>query len=336
VRGRYKTEAEDFLVEEIPAYEPSGTGDHVWLWVEKWSLSTLDLLADLAHALGQDERSFGIAGLKDAQARSRQWISIEHVDPQRCEGLRGERFAVLQVSRHGNKLRMGHLRGNRFVVVLRGTQPGDLDKVRTNLDEMARLGVPNYFGEQRFGKRGANLEKGLSILLGNDRQAARRMPRRVFGLVVSAVQSEIFNRVVMARLPTLGTLLPGDLAFLHKNGACFPITAAGGQEQARADAFELSPTGPMPGPRMPLPAGEPQAIEAEALAALQLEPRHFADLPFGMCSGERRPLRVAVSETAAAMTGQGLQLAFALPRGSFATSVLRELLVDTIWFAERG
>jgi len=331
VRGRYKTEAEDFLVEEIPAYEPCGTGDHVWLWVEKWSLSTLDLLTDLAHALGQDERSFGIAGLKDAQARSRQWISIEHVDPQRCEGLRGERFAVLQVRRHGNKLRMGHLRGNRFVVVLRGTQPGDLDKVRTNLLELARLGVPNYFGEQRFGKRGANLQKGLDVLRGNARAYAAKMPRRVFGLVLSAVQSEVFNRVIAARVAALDTLVRGDLAFLHKNGSVFPVVDPQ-HEQRRATAFEISPSGPMPGPEMLQPSGEALAIETQALAELDVPAAAFTGLPFRLAHGERRPLRVPVTEPTAVEVPHGLQVSFALPRGSYATSVLRELLEETIWF----
>jgi tRNA pseudouridine13 synthase len=331
VRGRYKTTAKDFLVEEVPAYAPCGTGDHVWLWVEKTSLSTLDLLGELARALDRDERSFGIAGLKDAQAKSRQWVSIEHGDVARCEGLRGERFAVLQVSRHGNKLRMGHLRGNRFVVLLRGTSAGDGDKVRSNLAELARLGVPNYFGEQRFGKRGANLQKGLDVLRGNARGFASAMPRRVFGLVLSAVQSEVFNRVVAARVRELERLRTGDLAFLHKNGSVFPVVDAK-KEQPRADAFEISPSGPMPGPEMLQPSGEALAIETEALAALEVPAAAFAGLPFGLARGERRPLRVPVADPLVEQAPEGLRLSFALPRGAYATSVLRELLEETIWF----
>ena len=103
-------------------------------------------------------------------------------------------------------------------------------------------------------------------------------------------------------------------------------------EQPRADAFEVSPSGPMPGPKMPQPDGEPRAIEAAALAALDLVPDQFRGLPFGVGSGERRPLRVPVTEVAAQAAAEGLELSFSLPRGCFATSVLRELLVDTIWF----
>jgi tRNA pseudouridine13 synthase len=331
-RGRYKVEPEDFVVEELPAYEPCGEGDHVWLFVEKRGIATIDLLAELGRQLGRDARSFGIAGLKDAQAVSRQWISLEHADAARCRDLAGERFRVLDVRRHGNKLRMGHLRGNRFAVTLRGTAAEDLDKARANLAELARIGVPNYFGEQRFGKRGANLQKGLDVLRGDPHEYARRMPRRVFGLVLSAVQSEVFNRTVAARRDALGTLLPGDLAFLHRNGAVFPV-ADPMQEQPRADRFELSPSGPMPGPEMPRPGGDVAGLEDAALAELGIGAEAFDDLPFRLARGERRPLRVPVTEVDAAAVDQGLRLRFALPRGSYATSVLRELLQETIWFA---
>lgn len=330
--GRYKVTPEDFEVEEVPAYTPSGRGDHVWMWIEKRGLSTLDLLHELAAAVGCDERALGIAGLKDAQAVSRQWVSLEHADEARCGEAQGERFRVLHTARHGNKLRMGHLRGNRFGVVLRGTGPDDLERARSALAELERLGVPNYFGEQRFGKRGANLQKGLDVLRGNARAFAARMPRRVFGLVISAVQSEVFNRVVAARRERVHELLPGDLAFLHKNGAVFAVEDLA-REQVRAERFELSPSGPMPGPEMPAPGGEPLRLEQEALAALDLTPEAFAALPFRLGRGERRPLRVPVEEPRAeAVDGGGLRLSFTLPRGAYATAVLRELLTDTIWF----
>jgi len=333
--GRYKCEPEDFVVDELPAYEPSGQGEHVWLWVEKRALATLDLCAEVGLALDVDPRGIGIAGLKDAQSISRQWLSVAGIDPAAAQTLAGERWRVLAVTRHGNKLKMGHLRGNRFELLLRGTAAVDVDKAQQNLAELGRRGVPNYFGEQRFGKRGANLQKGLEILRGNPRVYAARMPRRVFGLVISAVQSEVFNRVVMARLPELERLQHGDLAFLHKNGACFRIDDPQ-KEQPRADAFELSPSGPMPGAKMLQPEGEPKRIEDAALQALDLDPQLFHRLPFGVASGERRPLRVMVGEPEAAAVPEGLRLRFSLPRGCYATSVLRELLTDTIWFADRS
>jgi tRNA pseudouridine13 synthase len=145
------------------------------------------------------------------------------------------------------------------------------------------------------------------------------------------VQSEVFNRVVIARREALGTLLPGDLAFLHRNGAVFPVVDPAA-EAARLAAIEVSPSGPMPGPEMPHPTGEPAAIEAAALAGLDLPADAFTKLPFRLGRGERRPLRVPVTEVAAVEVPNGLQLTFALPRGAYATSVLRELLAETIWF----
>ncbi|MEC7582903.1 MAG: tRNA pseudouridine(13) synthase TruD [Planctomycetota bacterium] len=333
-RGRYKVEPEDFVVDELPAYEPAGEGEHLWLWIEKRGMSTLDLCRDLGAAFRVDPRSIGVAGLKDARSISRQWLSVAGAKDQDAEGLGGEGWQVLRHVRHGNKLKMGHLRGNRFEITLRGTVPGDLEIARENLAELERVGVPNYFGEQRFGKRGANLDKGLRILRGGAKAMAARMPRRVFGLVVSAVQSEIFNRVIIQRLSSLGQLLPGDLAFLHRNGASFPVEDVAA-EQARADAFEISPSGPMPGPKMSHPTGEPLEIEQQVLHEMDLDLQQFAGLPFGMARGERRPLRVPIADVQADAVELGLRLSFALPRGCFATTVLRELLVDSIWFQNK-
>ncbi|MCK5944269.1 MAG: tRNA pseudouridine(13) synthase TruD [Planctomycetes bacterium] len=331
--GRYKVEPEDFVVEEVPAYEPCGEGQHVWIWVEKSGLSTLDLLKELGQKLGRHEKSFGIAGLKDARAISRQWISVDLGDEQACRALSGPGFRVKKVSRHGNKLRLGHSRGNRFEIVLRDCSPGALEIAQANLAELEQQGVPNYFGEQRFGKRGANLQKGLEALRGEARAMGRRMPRRVFGLVLSAVQSELFNRVVIKRLDRLGTILPGDLAQLHKNGAVFTVEDPA-KEQPRADALELSPSGPMPGPDMMAPSGEPLELELAALAELELTGEEFHDLPFGLARGERRPLRCPIKNAAAKSHEHGVQVGFTLPKGCYATSVLRELLNDTIWFAQ--
>ena len=329
--GRYKVEPEDFVVEEVAAYEPSGEGSHVWMWIEKRGLSTLDMLKEMGHQLGRHQKSFGIAGLKDAKSVSRQWVSMDLGDEREADDLESDYFRVLNVSRHNNKLRLGHLKGNRFHIVLRGTRDGDLETAKLNLTELERVGVPNYFGEQRFGKRGANLGKGLEILRGDVVAAARRMPRRVFGLVLSAVQSEVFNRVIAARLDRIGKILPGDLATLHRNGATFVVENPD-EDQLRADALELSPSGPMPGPEMMVPTGEPLDIELRVLQELGLTGEEFNDLPFGLASGERKPLRMPVRETAARMVDNGLELSFNLPKGGYATSVLRELLTDTIWF----
>jgi len=164
VPGSIKRDYADFLVEEIPAYEPCGKGDHVFFTIEKAGLATMQAVHDIARALGVPSRSIGVAGLKDARSVSRQILSVEHVDTQRVMALSLPRIRVLAASRHTNKLRIGHLRGNRFVIRMRDVAIERLDDIRAVLDVLARRGVPNYFGPQRFGSRGDTWRLGEALL----------------------------------------------------------------------------------------------------------------------------------------------------------------------------
>jgi tRNA pseudouridine13 synthase len=331
VAGRYKVELEDFRVVELPLYEPSGTGDHCFTLVRKRGMSTLHAIEALAAAVGRRSRDVGYAGLKDAHAVAEQWLSFEGVEEAALRAVSIPGLEVLEVRRHGNKLKMGHLRGNRFAILLRGVPADAVEALRANLLHLGQVGVPNYFGEQRFGKRGANLDKGLALLRGGARRAQRRLPRPLLRLLVSAVQSEVFNRVLTRRIGAIDRLLDGDVALLHRNGACFVVEQAA-LEQPRCAAFEISPTGPLPGPRC-LPArGEPGRIEAEAMEALGLEAAAFGGLPTESNAGARRPLRLQVREAAVEEESAGISLAFTLDRGGYATAVLRELLSETPWF----
>jgi tRNA pseudouridine13 synthase len=154
----------DFAVEELPAYAPSGQGDHVYFAIEKVGLSTRAAIERLAAALDVAPRAIGFAGLKDARAVARQVLSLEHADPERVAGLELERLRVLWVDRHRNKLRRGHLRGNRFALRLRGAAVEREADVRAVLAVLEAVGVPNYFGEQRFGLRGDNWRVGRALL----------------------------------------------------------------------------------------------------------------------------------------------------------------------------
>lgn len=333
VPGRYKVAPEDFVVVEQELYAPSGEGDHLWLRLRKTGLSTLDAVARLAHALGRRDRDFGIAGMKDAFAVTEQWVSLEHADEAAVRKLALPGIEVLRVVRHQNKLKVGQLRGNRFDLRLRGVAPAHIDALRINLAELARSGVPNYFGEQRFGKRGANLQKGMELLHGDLAHAARRIPKKLLSLLLAAVQSEVFNRVLIARLDRLDVLLPGDVAILHRNGAAFAVPDPS-LEQARCATFEISPSGPMPGPKCLAASGEPGAMEAKALADLGLDPARFGRTPHGTNEGERRSLRMALSDLEVQTEPDAVRLRFALPRGGYATSVLREVLDEPPWFGD--
>lgn len=175
--GVLKSEYEDFEVEELPAYPASGAGTHTFFQIEKRGLATMQAVHDIAAALGVRRFEIGVAGLKDARAVTRQWMSVEHVAPERVAELEVPRIRVLQVTRHTNKLRIGHLRANRFRIRVRQTETQRLAELQDALAELVRRGVPNYFGAQRFGARGdtwrigraivhENLEEALDHLLG--------------------------------------------------------------------------------------------------------------------------------------------------------------------------
>jgi tRNA pseudouridine13 synthase len=334
VPGSYKVEHEDFLVEELPAYTPCGEGTHTFLWIEKRGLSTLDAIGVLARVAGASRRDFGYAGMKDAHAVTRQWLSIEHVDPEHFVGFQEQGVRVLDVGRHGNKLKPGHLAGNRFSILLRGAPHDGLAALRENLAWCGQKGIPNYFGEQRFGKRGANLDQGLSILrAAKPKRKAYTFQPRILKLLLSAVQSEVFNRVLIRRLDTIDRISDGDLAWRHDSGGTFTVVVPAA-EQPRCDAFEISPTGPLPGPKMLRARGAVGAMEDAVMAELELDYEAFA--AFRSHPGGRRPLRARVLEPVVSAEAGGLRIGFGLGPGSYATSVLRCLLVEAPWFGGGG
>ena len=154
--GEIKTMCPDFEVEELPAYEFSGQGTHVLAYVQKKNMTTTDMTARIANALSVHKYDIGYAGRKDARAVTRQWISIEHVDPDKVRKLDLNNIKVLDVTRHGNKLKIGHLSGNRFIIRLRNLHRSAakaLPAARRIMETLTRVGVPNYFGPQRFGYR---------------------------------------------------------------------------------------------------------------------------------------------------------------------------------------
>jgi tRNA pseudouridine13 synthase len=162
--GVIRKKPEDFEVTEMPLYEACGEGEFLYLLVRKRGMGTFEAVRRLAHALGVPEREIGYAGLKDARAVTTQWISVPAGVEERARGLNLSGITVLEARRHRNKLRIGHLRGNRFSIVVRGAPPGGIERAGTVLDVLLRRGAPNYFGEQRFGARGASHLYGEAIL----------------------------------------------------------------------------------------------------------------------------------------------------------------------------
>jgi tRNA pseudouridine13 synthase len=382
--GSIKETPEDFLVEEIPAYLPSGQGEHCYAVIEKRGIATLEALRRLSKALGVQERDLGYAGMKDAVGVTRQTVSIPRVAPEKVLSLQLPGITILSATLHGNKLRLGHLKGNRFRIRVREVLPGAAAAASESLALLERRGVPNRFGVQRYGVQGNSHKIGGAVLRRDFKQAVdtligdpaavsderwrlaieayRRgelaeslslfpghfrvereligrllqrpdgyergfnsVPPRLKRLYLSAYQSALFDEVLERRLDSLGELFQGDIAFKHENGACFLVTDAAA-EAARAEAFEISPTGPMFGCSMMEAQGTQGELERALLAAQGLTLESF-NLSGGLrMEGERRPLRVPLREPVVQQEGEHLVLEFSLPRGSYATAVLGEVM----------
>jgi tRNA pseudouridine13 synthase len=330
--ARFAATPDTFLVEELPAYLPAGEGPHTFVWIEKRDLTTLEAVARLARALGVQARDVGYAGMKDRHATTRQWLSLPGIAPTLAAAVELDGVRVLEARCHRNKLRVGHLRGNRFEVVLSDLVAAEIGGLRAQLLDLAAHGLPNRYGRQRFGSAGDNLQIGLEILRGSRRE--RDVRRRK--LLLSAVQSAVFNRVLDLRAASGGLCLVrlGDVLQKTDSGGSF-VCEEPERDQARVDAGEIVPTAPLPGSRsMEPPVGSPaRALEDQALADLGIGPDELAqagrDLP-----GTRRPVvtSVTLGEPPIQEVGDGnttARLRFSLPAGSYATVLLEALGVAT-------
>lgn len=318
--GRIKGEPADFEVEEIPAYEPAGTGDHLFLWVEKTDLGAEYFVRQVARRLGIPNGEVGTAGLKDRRAVTRQWVSV----PVSCEPtvgqLDGDGIRVLTVSRHNNKLRPGHLKGNRFRILVRDASDTDPEPV---LERIRSDGLPNFYGPQRFGRDGETATLGMGLLRGEPTKVRNPFLRK---LALSAAQSLLFNDYLARRMADglLRTVLPGDVMAKWPAGGMFTAEDVP-VEQARFDRREIVSAGPMFG-RKTFPAkGVAAEREAAVLEAAGLSKPSFDG--FGkLVLGTRRHNLVYVEDLTAVREPDGLRLTFTLPAGSYATVLLREVM----------
>jgi tRNA pseudouridine13 synthase len=328
--GVLKRQPEDFEVEEIPAYEPSGQGDYLYLWVEKRDMGAEYFLRQVARRLEIPVSEVGSAGLKDRRAVTRQMISVPAQVEGRLDRLTGEGLNLLKISRHGNKLKPGHLHGNRFRVLIRDVEPAAGERLGPLLDRLCREGVPNFYGPQRFGVEGETLRMGYA-LLGLEPPASgpsARPPRNPFlrRLALSAVQSHVFNHYLSGRIRDglLRRVLPGDVMAKWPFGGLFRAEEVA-REQERFDARETVSAGPLFGRKLFAAVGEAAAREEAALRDLGLSPAVFGG--FGkLLQGTRRHNLIYVDGLQADLEAEGVRLSFRLPAGSYATVLLREIM----------
>ncbi len=396
--GRIKQRPEDFLVEEQPLYEPCGEGEHLYLFVEKRNQTTTDVARRIARMFNVPRGHVGYAGLKDKHAVTRQLFSVHQGDEQRrqkgIERFEFTPFKLLWAAPHTNKLRRGHLAGNRFVIRIRKVEAAAVLPARRVLERLECQGVPNFLGQQRFGARWNNHLIGrallrrqwrqvLDLMLGRPREddspgnrqarelyeagdyqgaldnwlAVLRQDRQALDALrqgrseqeaveavddhqleffISALQSAVFNRVLARRLEagTFDRLLPGDLAAPENSHGVFRVDAALAEQEnaptGRIPRLEVSPTGPMWGPNMMRPEGEVLELERAALGEFGLAENEFEQVEHVGMTGSRRALRIRLRDPDISAGGDEhgpyIRLAFELPRGSFATIVLREIM----------
>lgn len=323
VGGRIKVRPEDFEVTEVPSYEPGGTGDHLYLWVQKTGVGPEHLARTIAQRLGVPVGTVGTAGLKDRHAVTRQWVSVPGDVEAKLPKVSGGGIELLKFSRHTNKLRPGHLRGNTFRILIRDADHTKADAVSAVLDRLRARGMPNYYGPQRFGRDGSNIDLGFRCLAGTH---GRRLRPFQYKFVLSAAQSVLFNEYLGERLEDglFRTVLAGDVMMKWPFGGMF-VAEDVPAEQARFDARETVTGGPMFGKRTFAAAGAAAEREARVLAGHGLSERSFDG--FGkLMGGTRRHNLIYLDDLSAEWEPDGLRLAFTLPSGCYATVLLREVM----------
>lgn len=321
MQAKIRSLPEDFFVEEIDAFAASGSGEHLLLTIEKREKNTTEVAQKIAQWAGVALSAVSYAGLKDRNALTCQRFSVwlpKKIAPD-LAALEQPGIRLLASHWHSRKLPRGALAGNRFVLRLREVL-GARAAIETRLASIAAIGVPNYFGEQRFGRGGENVEKARAMFAG------RRVKRELRSILLSAARAEIFNQILAARVAagSWNQALPGDVFMLAGSQSIFGPEPPSPALQARLADFDIHPTGALWG------RGQLRSEHATAALELQIAAQHpvlCAGLEQAGLKQERRSLRLLPENfTWQWPAADVLQLSFQLPPGCYATTVLRELL----------
>lgn len=320
--GRVGDSVEDFCVDEIPLYAADGDGDHWYVQLEKRSMTTPQLIRAVASASGANERDIGRAGLKDRHAITTQWLSVpvpKTAPPPSWELPEGVRLC--EATRHRNKLKPGHLAGNRFRIVLRELDA--TDAVQPLVDAIIASGVPNFYGTQRFGRGQKNLDEAMAWLDGRI-QLRGKQARFLRNLLPSVVQSEFFNRYLVRReAEGRDRFVLGEWVRLNGSGRHVTIEDVA-LEQPRLASGDLVLTGPLPGGKTQPSKYDAAALEDDVRAEMGLTDERMGRLN-AEAPGARRDLYMRVDDLAwTALDGGAIALTFSLPAGGYATQVARE------------
>jgi tRNA pseudouridine13 synthase len=319
--GKIRSLPEDFIVNENLSFEPSGAGEHVFLQIEKKGENTEFVARQLARFANVRQRDVSYAGLKDRYAVTSQWFSVwlpGKADPD-WTAFASDAIKVLQVARHARKLKRGVLSGNSFKLLIRDWQ-GDKEKTVQQLELIKANGIANYFGPQRFGNQGQNVSKAVAMF---DGAKAGREQRSIY---LSAARSYLFNQILAARVTqhNWNQPLAGDTYQFDLSHSCFHSEQPDAEIIRRLATKEIHPTGVLWG------LGEAD-VSADALAIELAVINAHGQLAQGLIANgvdrDRRALRVNVQDLNWQFVDDTvLELSFTLPAGSYATSVLREII----------
>jgi tRNA pseudouridine13 synthase len=404
IGGEIRNKYEDFYVEEIPKSLPSGTGPNTWILIEKIGRNTLDVVLDIAREYKLSRKRMGFAGMKDKAAVTRQWICISNMEIEKLEGLENKLYQVkiLKIIQNEKKLRIGQLKGNKFKILIRNTNNPEVDtKTAANvLEQLSRIGVPNYYGWQRFGQKRPNTHLVGKFLVQNDLKGAvnsyignpypdeqehiqnarqlydeghyqdalesmpsglryekmmlreiirennkkeelddqsyikamRSLPKPLSHMFVHAYQSYLFNKAVSERAKLgIDKYVDGDIIIDNQEHLIHEFKAQDIQEQI--NQFQAHPTAPLYGSKVPLGQGQIGDIEQRIIQEenLKLEDFLVPKMPKLGSHGLRRAVRFKVWDIRAEHTDEGVLLSFSIPKGCYATAVLREVMKKDVY-----
>ncbi|WP_299807853.1 tRNA pseudouridine(13) synthase TruD [uncultured Shewanella sp.] len=315
-----RTHNSDFQVQEILPFAPTGEGEHHLLHIRKEGLNTVEVAKKLSSFAHVHPKEVTYAGQKDKHAITEQWfgVRIPGKETPNWEQLNSEQITVLSASRHSKKLRIGALAGNRFTLTLRNVS--DMSDVLERIEKISLHGVPNYFGEQRFGHDGKNLIFGRQMFTG--RKVKDRNKRSMY---LSAVRSNLFNTAVSTRLAQHGTAtLIGDCVMLAGSKSYFVAEQWDETLVERLAKKDIQLSAPLWGRGLPLAQADAAECEAAALESLAIDKDGLEQAGLNQ---ERRALLLEPQHLQYEVDEDTIILKFALPSGSYATSVLRELFV---------
>ncbi|MDD3984747.1 MAG: tRNA pseudouridine(13) synthase TruD [Methanobacterium sp.] len=404
IGGKIRTEYEDFYVEEIPEHLPSGTGPNTWILIEKIGRNTLDVVLDIAKEFKLSRKRMGFAGMKDKSALTRQWLCVSNIEATELEGLKDKLYnvKVLETKQNEKKLRIGQLIGNKFKIIIRDTKNPENDVKTANnvLNKLVKIGVPNYYGWQRFGKNRSNTHKVGEYIIQNNIKGAvdsyignpypeeknhiksarqyyddgeleeayesmpagmryekmmlrelmkqkhkkgelnetsykialESLPKPLKRMFVHAYQSYLFNKVVSERSKLgIDKYVQKDIIIDNEEHLVHEFDINNINE--RIKAFEVHPTAPLYGTKVPLAGGLVGEIEQNILnkEGIKLEDFTCPKTPKLGSHGLRRAIRFKIWDVSAVETREGIQTEFSIPKGCYATAVLREIMKKDVY-----